>query len=177
MLKNKKLIGTSILTLTCALLLSGCAKEDKGLNANPGDANNLVDNGATTVESGFGADIKLGSDLTVSFAENVSFIPGTYASNYQKGQVPNKFEITITNGGSTALDLSTIAISAKSAKEVCVDVLDGDNGITGAPLVPVAAGKSVSFTYGIGCNAKVGDPLELSATIAADVVAVTGTLK
>ena len=116
------------------------------------------------------------SDL-VTFTEPVHFVPGKFASNYEKPQVPNKFDVTITNGGTTQIDPASISITATSAGNTCVDVLDGDNNLMGSPTDPVAPGKSVTFGYGIACISKVGQPLEVRATLSDKVVTITGTLK
>jgi hypothetical protein len=85
--------------------------------------------------------------------------------------------VTVVNGGANALDLATVSISAKSGTNTCVDVLDGDNGINGAPTETLKPGATVTFAYGIACLAKIGDPLELTASFDGSVVEVTGTLK
>ena len=176
-MKTSNLSRATALALLLALGLTGCGKEASGLNTNPGDASEFVDEAEVTATTGFGAPLNLGSDAVVTFAENASFTPGAYASNFQKGMVANKFDVTIENKGSEELDLSTISFALASGANVCVDILDGDNNINGSPTEPIAAGASSTFTYGVGCLAKVGDPLSLSVSIGADVVAVEGTLK
>lgn len=176
-MKNTRTSALSILTLGLILTLAGCGKEATGLNTNPGDASEFVTEAEVTATTGFGSPLELGSDVVVTFAENVLFTPGAYASNYQKGMVTNKFDVTIENKGAKELDLTTIAITAASGDNTCVDILDGDNGIDGAPTDPIAAGASSTFTYGVGCISKVGSPLELSVSIGSEVVAVAGTLK
>lgn len=166
-----------VLGVISTLVISACGKKDSGLNTNPGDASVYTDAAAPTVTTGFGAPLDLGKELTITFEENAPFTPGAYASNYQKGMVTNKFDITVQNKTSKPLDLATMAISMKSGSDTCVDILDGDNNINGAPTAAVAAGASATFTYGVGCLAKKGAPLELAATLGADVVGVTGTLK
>jgi signal transduction histidine kinase len=97
-------------------------------------------------------------------------VPTKFASNYQKPQIPNKFEVTVVNGGAKVLDLATVSIATKSGTNTCVDVLDGDNGINGAPTDTLKPGATVTFTYGIACMAKIGDPLELTASFGGSVV-------
>ena len=175
---NKKRFSNAIvLGLITAIALTGCAKKENGLNTNPGDASEFTEAIAPTVTTGFGAPLDLGTALTITFQENTAFTPGPFASNYQKNMVSNKFDITVENKSGEPLDLATMAIAMKSGTDTCVDILDGDNNINGAPTEPIAAGASTTFTYGVGCNAKVGGPLELSVSIGADVVAVNGTLK
>lgn len=177
-MKTKTLIRTSAVALLVVLGLTGCGKDSKaGQNTNPGDVSEFVDEAAVTATTGFGAPLSLGSNAVVTFAENVSFKPGDYASNFQKGMVANKFDVTIENKGTEELDLSGISITPSSADSTCVDILDGDNNINGAPTEPIAAGTSTTFTFGVGCIAKVGEPLDLSVSIGDDVVSVTGKLK
>ena len=176
-MNQKRISQVLALTLISALALTGCGKKDSGLNTNPGDASVFTDAAAPTVTTGFGSALDLGKDVTITFQENTRFTPGAYASNYQKGMVANKFDVTVQNKGSKALDLATMAISMKSGSDTCVDILDGDNNINGAPTEPLAAGASATFSYGVGCLAKTGGPLELGVTLGSDVVGVTGTLK
>jgi hypothetical protein len=176
MKKNTLLCSTAVAAILI-LSLSGCAKETKGLNTNPGTTSDFVSGSEVTATTGFGAPLNLGKDAVVTFAENVRFTPGTYASNFQKGMVANKFDVTIQNKGAKELDLSGISFAPSSGENTCTDILDGDNKINGAPTDPIAAGSSTTFTYGVGCNAKVGAPLNLSVSIGADVVSVKGTLK
>ena len=51
------------------------------------------------------------------------------------------------------------------------------SNLMGSPTDPVAPGKSVTFGYGIACISKVGQPLEVRATLSDKVVTITGTLK
>jgi hypothetical protein len=176
-MNKKRFSQVIILGLTATLALSGCSKSDTGLNTNPGDASEFTETAAPTVATGFGAPLDLGSDLTITFQENSVFTPGAYASNYQKGMVANKFDVTVKNKSGGPLDLANMAISMKSANAVCVDILDGDNNINGAPTEPLAGGASVTFTYGVGCLSIVGAPLELGVSLNQDVIDVTGTLK
>ncbi len=147
-MKTNTVMRTAAVALLLVIGLTGCGKEEStGLNTNPGDT------------------------------ENTSFTPGEFASNFQKGMVANKFEVTIENVGATELDLSGISITPASGQSTCTDILDGDNNINGAPTDPIAAGSSATFSYGVGCLAKVGEPLDLSVSIGDQVVSVSGTLK
>jgi len=175
---NKTRISqVAVLGLIATIALAGCGKSDTGLNTTPGDASEFVENAAPTVATSFGAPLDLGADITITFQENAKFTPGAYASNYQKGMAANKFDITVQNNGSGSLDLANMVISMTSGTDTCVDILDGDNNINGAPTDPLAAGASATFTYGVGCLAKAGAPLDLTVSLNENVVAVTGTLK
>ena len=176
-MNQKRVSQVVLIGLVAALALTGCGKKDSGLNTNPGDASVFTDAAAPTVTTGFGAPLDLGKELTITFQENAIFTPGKFASNYQKGMVANKFNITVENKSGKELDLASMAISMKSGTDTCVDILDGDNNINGAPTEPLAAGASATFTYGVGCIAKVGGPLELGVSLGSEVVGVSGTLK
>lgn len=175
---KKKLVLAVSLTVLATTILTGCAKKNVGANQNAGENNSsLVEAEAPTATVGFGSSLDLANGVKLSFTEPTHFVPTKFASNYQKPQIPNKFEVTVVNGGTEALDLATVSIIAKSGTNTCVDVLDGDNGITGAPTDSLKPGGTITFAYGIACLAKIGDPLELTASFNGSVVGVTGTLK
>ncbi|CAB4916685.1 unannotated protein [freshwater metagenome] len=115
--------------------------------------------------------------MSVTITQPRSFKPGDYASNFVPGQVANRFEVSIENGGTTDLDVTQFIITSTSNGQSCVDVLDGDNGIDGSPTEPLAAGGKLSFNYAIACNSKVGDEYKISVTAGASLVGLTGTLK
>lgn len=167
------LVGTLALS---SLILTGCGKSSDGANNTSGNETNLTENAQASATTDFGSSLKLGSDVTISFATPVSFKPTVFASNFQQGWRANKVEVTITNNGKVALETSAIAFASKSGENACTDILDGDNGINGAPTAALAAGATETFLLGVGCNATAGAPLEITATIGTDVVAVKGKL-
>lgn len=115
-----------------------------------------------------------GASVTISSPK--SFTPGAYASNFMPGQVAELLTVDIANKGTSPLDMTTILLSATSGQNGCSDVLDGDNGINGAPTDPVAAGGHTTFKYGIACDGKVGDPLDLNVSFGNQSVDLTGKL-
>lgn len=124
----------------------------------------------------FGSPLELGAGLKITLSTPEHFTPGKYASNFVKGQVANKFKVTVNNSGSTDLDPTTIVIGSSAGGKNCVDVLDGDAGIEGAPAEMVKPGATITFNYGVACSAKVGDPLNLTVSLGSDLVAVDGKL-
>lgn len=154
------------------LLLAGCGGSSK--SATPTDTASQT--AAAETSGAFDKAVALGSGVTVTVAAPTHFKPGQFATNYFAGNVANKLSITVKNDGSTPLDLSTIVIDQASGTNACVDVLDGDNGINGAPSDPVAPKTSATFAYGVGCSAKIGDPLTLTITLGSATSAVTGKL-
>lgn len=179
MFKIKKHLFLALsISAASALLLAGCAKKDVGLNSSEvGNNSELVEAEAPAATTGFGSTLDLKNGITLIFTEPVHFVPTKFASNYEKPQIPNKFDVTVTNNGTSPLDLASVSISAKSGFNTCVDVLDGDNGINGAPTDQLKVGGTATFTYGIACLAKIGDPLELTASFDGSIVGVFGTLK
>jgi hypothetical protein len=166
------------LTLTSlSMILTGCGGSDSGANTSTVNQTELTENTVEAVTATFNTPLDLGDGISITFSENVAFSPTVFASNFEKGQTANKIGISLTNGTSAPLDVSSIAIAINSAGNACTDILDGDNGVAGAPTEPVAAGKSVELTYGIGCKEKKGTPLTFSATYAGKVVSIEGTLK
>lgn len=132
----------------------------------PTDSAAATETSAAATAADFGKALDLGSGVSVTVSQPASFTPGAFASNYLPGQVADIFTIDVKNAGTTALDLSTIAFTVTSGNNFCSDVLDGDNGINGAPTDPVAAGGSVSFKFAIACDAKVGAALDLTVGFA-----------
>jgi hypothetical protein len=93
----------------------------------------------------------------------------------QKPKTSNSFDVIIKNGGKTPLDFTTVSLQAASGANVCFDVL-GDLDINGAPTDALKAGSEVSYKYGVGCQAPVGDPLTLTVRIGDVKVQVDGKL-
>ena len=174
---SKFTIVISVPLVASLALITGCAKKESGLNTNPDSNQALVQDQPAAVDAKFGVAQDLGGGIKVTFSEPIHFVPGKFASNYEKPQIPNKFDVTITNNGTTPIDPASVSLTATSAGKTCVDVLDGDNNLMGAPTDPVAAGKSVTFGYGVACLSKIGEPLDVRATFADKVVSITGTLK
>lgn len=169
----KKLHLAVLPVAALTLLLAGCGGSAKSSDT-PTDTATAT--AQTQSSAAFGKAIDLGGGVSITVAAPESFKPTAFASNYFANQVHNKLGITIQNGGSAALDLSTVLITAASGANSCVDVLDGDSGINGAPTDPVASKASANFTYGVGCDGKVGDPLSLTITLGSDTATVTGKL-
>jgi hypothetical protein len=168
---KKSLIALAALTISTTLLTScgGSSKE-----AAPEAV--VEETQAPVATIAFGSPLDLGAGLKITLSNPEKFTPGKYASNYIKGQVANKFTVTVNNAGSADLDPTTIVISSTAGGKNCVDVLDGDAGIEGAPSELVKAGSTITFIYGVACEAKAGDPLNLTVSLGNDLVAVDGKL-
>ncbi|NBV66373.1 MAG: hypothetical protein EBR75_04760 [Actinobacteria bacterium] len=174
---NKKSLAalSAAAIVVASLSLTACGnKAPKELPA--AQAETLVKETETTAKVEFNSPLDLGDGVSITVSTPASFTPTIFASNFIKGQVANVFDIAIKNGGTKELDLSILSLSVESGTAFCAEVLDGDSGINGAPLDPVAAGATASFKYGIGCDAKKGAPLNLKITLGSNVIAVDGTL-
>jgi hypothetical protein len=173
-MSTKKSIGIiSIITLVLFASLTGCSKKTSGLNETP----DVVETPIPELALDFGSPLDIGNGVKVTVSTPESFKPGPYASNFVKGQVANRFTVQISNGGTSDFDVTQFAITSASSEGSCIDVLDGDNGIAGAPTDPLAVGADVTFNYAIACNAKVGDSLNISLSSSEVVLALSGTLK
>jgi hypothetical protein len=155
-----------------ALILTACG----GTPAAPSDSASATESTTAATAADFGKAIDLGGGVSVTVSVPGTFTPGSFASNYLPGQVSDLFTIDVTNKGTAPLDLSSISFAPTSGTAFCSDVLDGDNGINGAPTDPVAAGGTASFKYAIACDAKVGDPLALGITYSDTNLTLAGKL-
>lgn len=158
-----------------ALVLTGCGNK-KTDSASSSSKESLVTTTAPSTSGGFGSPIALSGGVSLTISTPASFTPGNFASNYLPGQVANVFEVTLKNGGTAPIDPTTISLAASSGTNTCTDVLDGDNGVTGAPTDPVAAGASATFKFAIGCDAKSGAPLHFDITVGSSTAAIDGKL-
>ncbi len=161
-----------------ALTLSACGGGGTPTAASTAGASASASASATPsgVTANFGAPADLGNGVAVTVSTPASFTPGSFASNVMPGQVPNVFNVTVDNKGTTALDMTSVSVTASTASSTCTDVLDGDNGINGAPTDPLAAGASTSFKFAISCDAKAGAPLSVNVTVGANSVTLDGKL-
>lgn len=159
------------------LLITACGGGSEKSSTPTPKASETVQSQAPAITTGFGSPLDLGSGVNITLSEPEHFAPGKFASNWVKGQVANKFSVTIKNSGTAELDPATIVIASNAGGKNCVDVLDGDNNVNGQPTDMIAAGGSTTFNYGVACDAKVGDPLNLTVSIKDKLIAVNGKLK
>lgn len=160
------------LTLIAGLALSGCGK--KADTAAPAPTESATPSATATVSNAFGTPITLGTGITLTISQPATFVPGNFASNYLPGQAANVFTATLKNESGADIDPATFALVASSGLNTCTDVLDGDNGISGAPTEPIATATQVTFKFAIGCDAKSGDPLHMDITIGSNTAALDG---
>ena len=142
----------------------------------PVDAAALVQEEAPVATIAFDSPLDLGGGVFVTVSSPSRFSPTTFMTNIdQKPKTSNSFDVIIKNGGKTPLDFTTVSLQAASGANVCFDVL-GDLDINGAPTDALKAGSEVSYKYGVGCQAPVGDPLTLTVRIGDVKVQVDGKL-
>ena len=173
---NKKSLAaiSAAAVVVASLSLTACG--DKAPKALPASEQPAAAEAKVTATIGFDTPLDLGDGVSLTVATPTAFTPTVFASNFTKGQTANVFSMNVTNGSKAALDLSTLSLVVESGTAFCAEVLDGDSGINGAPLDPIAAGASVSFKYGVGCAAKKGAPLNLKITYGKNLIAVKGTI-
>lgn len=167
----KKILIAS--TLIAGLALTGCGKEAETA-ATPTES--ATPSATAVVSNDFGSPITVGTGITVTISQPATFTPGQFASNYLTGQAANVFTATLKNESGSEIDPSTISLIASSGSNTCSDVLDGDNGISGAPTEPIANASEVNFKFAIGCDAKSGQPLHIDITIGSNTAALDGTI-
>ena len=157
-----------------ALVLTGCGK--KADTATSTSKESTAPTAAPSTSGGFGSPIALSGGVSLTISAPASFKPGTFASNYLPGQAANVFDVTLKNSGSAAIDPATISLTASSGTNTCTDVLDGDNGVSGAPTDPIAAGATSNFKFAIGCDAKSGAPLHFDITVGTATASIDGKI-
>lgn len=157
-----------------ALVLTGCGNKKADTASSASESPTAT--AAPTASGGFGSPVALGSGISLTMSTPSTFTPGKFASNYLPGQAANVFDVTLKNDGTAAIDPATISITASSGANTCTDVLDGDNGVAGAPTEPIAAGATSTFKFAIGCDAKAGAPLHFDITIGSSTAGIDGKI-
>lgn len=172
---KKRLALPTVLILVSALSLAGCGSKKNNASSN-GSSDALVQGSTASKTGAFGTAITLSDGITLTLSVPTTFTPGQFATNYVAGQTANIFDVTVKNSGSAVLDPATISLQVASGANNCVDVLDGDNGLNGAPTDPITSGSESTFKFGIACDAKSGDPLNIIVSVGSSIVAVDGKL-
>lgn len=167
----------TIAALSSTLILSGCGGGGEGATESTSQAEELIAPPTEEVQAsgGFNSPVKIPSGVSFTLSEPAAFKPGKFAAGQLPGYRNQQFKVDITNGSSTAIDLTTLIITGTSATGACVDIFDGDNGMEGAPQEPLAAGKSITFNWGLSCSGKSGEDLSLVlSNEGAAIIEVTG---
>jgi len=105
----------------------------------------------------FGSALATTDGSSFTLAAPAPMTPGHYASGQLPGQINNAISISVTP--KVALNLASMIVTATTPAGTCADILDGDNGFTGAPQTPLAAGSATTIKWAISCPGKSGDAL------------------
>ena len=165
-------IAIAIMALTLTACGGGDSKGSTETDAQVTKQAEVVSSGA------FGSAVEVSTGVTVTLDGMADFTPGKFATGYVPGDKAVTFDVTVNNGSAAEIYASSLALTATSGDNGCVEVFDGDNGLEGAPSDPIAAGASSSFKWAITCGAaKSGDPLKVELSFdGATAIEVSGTL-
>lgn len=158
----KKLLIGSLALLALLTSLTACGGSDEAAVPEE-DKQELVQEQELEAQAtgGFDSDIQLPTGETYRLSSPTKFTPGKFAAGQVPGQSFNRFEVSVTNGGTADLDLAVLIVSGTTSAGACVDIFDGDNKINGAPLEPLAAGATKSFGWALSCPGASGDELKV----------------
>jgi hypothetical protein len=176
MKKNRKLLAASLIA-TSTLLLSACGGDSETTSTQSSEELIAPPEQEVQASGGFNSPVKIASGVSFTLSEPIAFKPGKFAAGQLPGQRYQEFKVDISNGSTAPVDLATLIVAGKTTSGVCVDVFDGDNGMEGAPQEPLAAGKSISFNWGLSCDGKSGEDLSLTlSNEGVAIIEVTGKL-
>mgnify|MGYP006282751955 CR=1 FL=1 len=165
-----------LLAAVLAVTIAGCG----GGGSGSGEvANTEVTKQAEVVSSGaFGSAVEVSKGVSVTLDGMATFTPGEFATGYVTGDKAVTFDVTVENGSAAEIFASSLALTATSGDNTCVEVFDGDNGLEGAPGDPIAAGSKSTFKWAISCGkAATGDPLNIELSFdGATAIQISGTL-
>ena len=143
------------------LLLAGCASG--GSSGGESDTTYVPPKQEEAqVKGGFDSPLTLPDGTSFTLSSPTSFTPGKFASGQIKGQKYLDFKISVTNGGKSPLDLSTLIVTGVTPSGNCADIFDGDNNVNGAPQEPLAVGKNIEVNWALSCPGAPGANLDVS---------------
>lgn len=150
-----------LLSGAALLLLAGCASGGSG----GGESDTTYvppKQEEAQVKGGFDSPLTLPDGTSFTLSSPTSFTPGKFASGQIKGQKYLDFKISVTNGGKSPLDLSTLIVTGVTPAGNCADIFDGDNNVNGAPQEPLAVGKNIEVNWALSCPGAPGANLDVS---------------
>ena len=150
-----------LLSAAALLLLAGCASGG-GASSDGETTYKPPKEEEAKVKGGFDAPLALPDGTSFTLSSPTSFTPGKFASGQIKGQKYLDFKISVTNGGKSPLDLSTLIVTGVTPAGNCADIFDGDNNVNGAPQEPLAVGKSIEVNWALSCPGASGAKLDVS---------------
>jgi hypothetical protein len=175
---DKKLTSAIFGTLL-ALTLTACGggSDTEATTAEEGRALVEVVEEAVQASGGFDAPVVTPDKVSYTLSSPIKFTPGKFASGMLENQVNQRFNLTITNGSAADLDLAVLMVKGSTTTGACVDIFDGDNKMEGAPIEPLAAGATTTFSWGLSCAGKAGEDISvILANGETNVIEVTGKL-
>ena len=150
-----------LLSAAALLLLAGCASGG-GASSDGETTYKPPKEEEAKVKGGFDAPLALPDGTSFTLSSPTSFTPGKFASGQIKGQKYLDFKISVTNGGKSPLDLSTLIVTGVTPAGNCADIFDGDNNVNGAPQEPLAVGKNIEVNWALSCPGASGANLDVS---------------
>ena len=173
--------ASTMLTVGAALilLLSACGSKtvESTLTQEEGKALTETVEAAPQATGGFDSPVITPDKISYTLSSPSHFVPGKFASGQLPDLTNEKFTVTVTNNSAAALDLATLIVKGSTASGECVDIFDGDNSMEGAPTDPLAAGATITFSWGLSCKGEAGIDLSVVLSNAGvNFVEVTGKL-
>ena len=175
-MKARQTVIASVGALALAISLSACGGDSASSGA---DDQSLVTNVEAKPQAtgGFDAPVVTPDKVSYTLSSPSHFTPGKFASGMLDGNLNERFDLTILNNSSKPLDLATLIVKGSTASGDCVDIFDGDNKMEGAPTMPLAAGATSQFSWGLSCTGKSGEELSVTLSNGTEaLIQVTGKL-
>jgi hypothetical protein len=174
MAMNSKKAVAAIGSIGLVLTLSACGGSSAPVVK---DSKALVETTVAKAQAAgaFGAALVTTDGSSFTLSAPTPMTPGHFASGQLPGQINDAISIAVTP--KAALNLASMIVTASTPAGACADILDGDNGFTGAPQSALAAGSSTTVKWAISCPGKSGDALTfLISNNNVSLVQVTGKL-
>jgi hypothetical protein len=169
--------GATALLLALALSACGGGSEGETTTAAEGEALVNAVEAEAQAKGAFDAAVVTPDKNSFTLSSPAKFTPGKFAAGQLPGQINQRFNVSVTNGTAADLDLATFIVKGTTMAGACVDIFDGDAKMDGAPQTPLAAGKSLTFAWGLSCPGAAGDELTVVLTNnAVNIVEAKGKL-
>lgn len=164
MKKLSRITLTGVAAIVMVTTLAACGGGNSGAQT-PSSAPTTSAPVVVQASGAFNSIVTLPSGVAFTLNKQAVFTPTKFSAGQIDGQRFNSFEITAKNGAKTPLDLSALILTATTVNAgACVDIFDGQIGISGSPSDPIAPGASITFKWALSCAGKAGDPLNISLT-------------
>jgi hypothetical protein len=153
-MSGKKKVIATVGSITLVLTLSACGGSSAPVVK---DSKALVETAVAKPEvtGAFGAALATTDGSSFTLSAPTPMTPGHFASGQLPGQINNAISIAVTPKGS--VNLASMIITATTPAGNCADILDGDNGFTGAPQTALTSATTIKWA--LSCPGKSGDAL------------------